>query len=554
MLAAHRGSRTCLGASAYVQIPGMTSVIYRAVTFPLASRRWRGICVCSSERREPALQCRRLAGSTRPSAVVTAGGQPAISTAAAAVGDPTKAGRRIGGGGLVDESRWSAGAGAVLPAGATFTVPLTLSDEVWFSARVVLLPHDWRDGRGVLRLRRCHGTEWPPARSLVGSAPLIGPAGSPRGQQLACRFPAPRACISSCFRASTRTGPSRARSGSSPRSPTPAAYPLRPHPDPATPASAPSATSAKPLISVLTPVHDPPPAMLEEAIASVRAQTFGDWELCLVDDGSTDPEIIAALERHAASDPRIHARAPRARGRDLRRHQRRARARHRRIHRPARPRRHARPRRPATRRRPDRRPPDLDMIYSDEDIVSTAVRSGRISSPAGHPTRCAPTATPVISASTGERWSRDRRVSHRVRRLPGRRHDPAADRAHRPDRPHPPDPLPLARPCRLHRGRRRQAVRVRGGAQCDRRPPGAQRHRRGGRIRAAGPLPGGASGRSVGASRSCWPSTTSTGSRKPPDPGSRSPTPRGPSSSPPRSTRWPHAPAPCGPPAWPTLA
>jgi GT2 family glycosyltransferase len=46
--------------------------------------------------------------------------------------------------------------------------------------------------------------------------------------------------------------------------------------------------------------------MLESAIGSVREQTFGDWELCLVDDGSTDPEVIATLERHAASDPRIH--------------------------------------------------------------------------------------------------------------------------------------------------------------------------------------------------------------------------------------------------------
>ncbi len=57
---------------------------------------------------------------------------------------------------------------------------------------------------------------------------------------------------------------------------------------------------------MLTPVHDPPLQMLEEAIASVRSQTFPNWELCLVDDGSTNPEIIAALERHAASDPRIH--------------------------------------------------------------------------------------------------------------------------------------------------------------------------------------------------------------------------------------------------------
>jgi GT2 family glycosyltransferase len=46
--------------------------------------------------------------------------------------------------------------------------------------------------------------------------------------------------------------------------------------------------------------------MLEEAIASVRTQTFTNWELCLVDDGSTNPEIIAALKHHAAQDPRIH--------------------------------------------------------------------------------------------------------------------------------------------------------------------------------------------------------------------------------------------------------
>jgi GT2 family glycosyltransferase len=46
--------------------------------------------------------------------------------------------------------------------------------------------------------------------------------------------------------------------------------------------------------------------MLEEAIASVRSQTFANWELCLVDDGSTDPEITNALNRHASQDARIH--------------------------------------------------------------------------------------------------------------------------------------------------------------------------------------------------------------------------------------------------------
>ena len=57
---------------------------------------------------------------------------------------------------------------------------------------------------------------------------------------------------------------------------------------------------------MLTPVHDPPLDMLEEAIASVRNQTYPHWELCLVDDGSTNPEITTALQHHAATDPRIH--------------------------------------------------------------------------------------------------------------------------------------------------------------------------------------------------------------------------------------------------------
>jgi GT2 family glycosyltransferase len=46
--------------------------------------------------------------------------------------------------------------------------------------------------------------------------------------------------------------------------------------------------------------------MLQEAIASVHNQTYPHWQLCLVDDGSTHPEIITALRHHAAADPRIH--------------------------------------------------------------------------------------------------------------------------------------------------------------------------------------------------------------------------------------------------------
>ena len=57
--------------------------------------------------------------------------------------------------------------------------------------------------------------------------------------------------------------------------------------------------------SVLTPVHDPPPEVLEETIGSVLGQTFEDWELCLVDDGSTNPVVREALRRSADGDPRI---------------------------------------------------------------------------------------------------------------------------------------------------------------------------------------------------------------------------------------------------------
>jgi GT2 family glycosyltransferase len=61
----------------------------------------------------------------------------------------------------------------------------------------------------------------------------------------------------------------------------------------------------EPLFSVLVPVHDPPLHMLQEAVQSVRDQSFGDWQLCLVDDGSRNPDVITTLNSYAADDPRI---------------------------------------------------------------------------------------------------------------------------------------------------------------------------------------------------------------------------------------------------------
>lgn len=61
------------------------------------------------------------------------------------------------------------------------------------------------------------------------------------------------------------------------------------------------------LISLVTPVFNPPPAALEAMLASVTAQTYDRWELCLA-DGSDWPEIAPILARAAAADPRIRVR------------------------------------------------------------------------------------------------------------------------------------------------------------------------------------------------------------------------------------------------------
>ena len=61
----------------------------------------------------------------------------------------------------------------------------------------------------------------------------------------------------------------------------------------------------KPLISVIMPTYNPEPKWLIEAIDSVRKQLYPSWELCIADDGSTDPRVRPILERYAASDTRI---------------------------------------------------------------------------------------------------------------------------------------------------------------------------------------------------------------------------------------------------------
>ena len=60
-----------------------------------------------------------------------------------------------------------------------------------------------------------------------------------------------------------------------------------------------------PVFSVLLPVYNPQLEWLQEAIASVRAQTYARWELCVADDSSTDSRVRPFLQEQAAADSRL---------------------------------------------------------------------------------------------------------------------------------------------------------------------------------------------------------------------------------------------------------
>ena len=61
----------------------------------------------------------------------------------------------------------------------------------------------------------------------------------------------------------------------------------------------------RPLFSVLMPVYETPEKYLREAIESVFAQVYGDWELCIADDASKQPHVREILEEYARNDERV---------------------------------------------------------------------------------------------------------------------------------------------------------------------------------------------------------------------------------------------------------
>lgn len=57
--------------------------------------------------------------------------------------------------------------------------------------------------------------------------------------------------------------------------------------------------------SVVMPVYNPPLDYLRQAIESVQAQVYTNWELCIADDASPRQEVRNMLSEMAAADPRI---------------------------------------------------------------------------------------------------------------------------------------------------------------------------------------------------------------------------------------------------------
>jgi len=60
-----------------------------------------------------------------------------------------------------------------------------------------------------------------------------------------------------------------------------------------------------PKISILVPMYNTPLPVFKEMVESVRSQTYENWELCLVDGGSTNPDLLQMAEALALADSRI---------------------------------------------------------------------------------------------------------------------------------------------------------------------------------------------------------------------------------------------------------
>ncbi len=61
----------------------------------------------------------------------------------------------------------------------------------------------------------------------------------------------------------------------------------------------------RPLLSIIMPVYNTEARFLHQAIGSIQTQAYPNWELCICNDGSTEPHIQPLLDHYALQDPRI---------------------------------------------------------------------------------------------------------------------------------------------------------------------------------------------------------------------------------------------------------
>ncbi len=70
----------------------------------------------------------------------------------------------------------------------------------------------------------------------------------------------------------------------------------------------------RPRFSFVMPVYNTPIGLLQECLDSMLNQTYQDFEICVADDNSPNPEVLETLERYARRDPRIKIAARRHNG------------------------------------------------------------------------------------------------------------------------------------------------------------------------------------------------------------------------------------------------
>ena len=61
----------------------------------------------------------------------------------------------------------------------------------------------------------------------------------------------------------------------------------------------------RPLISIVLPEHNPRQEWLQAAVQSVKEQTYGDWQLCVCDDASSEPWVQEYFCSQPGADRRI---------------------------------------------------------------------------------------------------------------------------------------------------------------------------------------------------------------------------------------------------------